>query len=101
MIFAAHQLEEKCIEQHCDIYTTFIDLTKTFDTVSREGLCKIVEKFGCPSKFIAFVSQFHDGMTARVLEDGDPSATFQVTNGVKQGCLGPNTVQHHVLSNPV
>ena len=33
-----------------------------FDTVSREGLWKLMEKFGCPSKFITIVRQLHDGM---------------------------------------
>ena len=64
MIFAARQLQEKCMEQHRDLYTTFIDLTKAFDTVSQEGLWKIMDKFGCPSTFIAIVRQFHDGMMA-------------------------------------
>ena len=87
MIFAARQLQEKCQEQHQDLYTTFVDLTKAFDTVSREGLWRIMEKFGCPSKFINMVRQFHDGMQARVLDNGDCSETFSVTNGVKQGCV--------------
>ena len=34
MIFAARQLQEKCQEQHRDLYTTFVDLTKAFNTVS-------------------------------------------------------------------
>ena len=33
MVFAAHQLQEKCQEQHCDRYTTFVDLLEAFDTV--------------------------------------------------------------------
>jgi len=36
MIFAARQLQEKCQEQNVDLYLTFVDLTKAFDTVSRE-----------------------------------------------------------------
>ena len=87
MIFAERQLQEKCQEQHQDLYTTFVDLTKAFDTVSRKGLWRIMEKFGCPSKFINMVRQFHDGMQARVLDDGDCSEAFPVTNGVKQGCV--------------
>ena len=87
MIFAARQLQEKCMEQHRDLYTTFVDLTKAFDTVSRDGLWRIMKKFGCPSTFIAIVRQFHDGMMARVLDDGEPSEAFTVTNGVKQGCV--------------
>ena len=31
MIFAARQIQEKCREQHRDLYMVFIDLTKAFD----------------------------------------------------------------------
>ena len=34
-------------------YITFADLTKAFDTVSRQVLWKIMAKFGYPAKFIA------------------------------------------------
>ena len=44
-------------------------------------------KFGCPGKFITMVRQFHDGMLALVLDEGDCSDAFPVTNGVKQGCV--------------
>ena len=44
MIFTARQLQEKCQEQNVDLYMTFVDLTKAFDTVSREGLWKIMAK---------------------------------------------------------
>jgi len=87
MVFAARQLQEKSMEQHQDLYMTFVDLTKAFDTVSREGLWKIMSKFGCPDRFVTIVKQFHDGMMARVLDDGSASDPFQVTNGVKQGCV--------------
>ena len=98
MIFTARQFQEKCQEQNMDLCMTFVDLTKAFDTVSREGLWKIMAKFGCLTKFIAMVRQFHNGMLARVQNDGEFSDPFPVTNGVKQGCvLGPNSVQHDVL----
>ena len=42
-------------------------------------------KFGCPPRFI--VRQFHDSMQARVQNDGEFSEPFEVTNGVKQGCV--------------
>ena len=66
---------------------TFLDLTKEFDTDSRDGLRKIMAKFGCPPRFIDMVQQFHDGMQARVQNDGEYSEPFPVTNGVKQGCV--------------
>ena len=92
MIFTARQLQDKCQEQNVDLYMTFVDLTKAFDTVSREGLWKIMAKFGCPAKFIAMVWQFHDGMLARVQNDGEFSDPFPVTNGVKQGCVLASTL---------
>ena len=71
---------------------TFDDLTKAFDTVSREGLWKIMAKIGCPAKLIAMVRQFYDGMLARVQNDGEFSDPFSVTNGVKQGCVLASTL---------
>ena len=50
MIFTARQLQEKCQELNVDLYMAFVDLTKAFDTVSREVLWKLMAKFGCPAK---------------------------------------------------
>ena len=47
--------------------------TKAFNTVSRDGLWKIVAKFGCPPRYIAIERQFHDDMQARVQNDGEYS----------------------------
>ena len=68
MIFAARQLQEKCQEQYDDLFITFINLTKAFDTICRDRLWLIMEKFGCPRKFTALVRQLHDGMRATVLD---------------------------------
>ena len=40
-----------------------------------------------PPVMIFAARQFHDEMTARVLDDGEPSEAFLVTNEVKQGCV--------------
>ena len=69
MICTARQLQEKCQLQNVDLYMAFVDLTKAFDIVSRDGLWKIKAKLGCPPRFIAMVRQFHDSMQARVQND--------------------------------
>ncbi|VDL88102.1 unnamed protein product [Schistocephalus solidus] len=79
MIFAVHQLQENRQEMLTHLYTTFVDLTKVFETVNSDGLRKVMQKFGCPERFTHMVRQLHDGMMAR-----EASA---VTNGVKQGCV--------------
>ena len=78
MIFTARQLQEKCQEQNMDLYMTFVDITKVFDTVSRKGLRKIMAKCGSPTKFIAMVRQYRDDMRARVQNDGEFSDPFPV-----------------------
>ena len=87
MIFAARQVQEKCREQDKDLYITFIDLTKAFDTVNREILWIILKKFGTPPKFLNILKQFHTGMQACVLVGGQQSPSFPVKVGVKQGCV--------------
>ncbi|BHF75665.1 hypothetical protein SprV_0501876100 [Sparganum proliferum] len=62
-------------------------LTKAFNTMDREGLWKIVQKFDCPERFIQMVRQLHDEMTARATDNGVVSRAFAVTNGVKQDCV--------------
>ena len=62
----AFVLQERCIGQNVDLYKTYVDLTKAFDTINRDGLWKIMASFGCPPRFIAVVRKFHDGMQARL-----------------------------------
>lgn len=85
MVFAARQLQEKCQEQNFDLYSTHVDLTKAFDTVSREGLWRIMAKYGCRTKF----RQLHDGTQASFEDGKESSEPFSVSNGVKQGCVSP------------
>ena len=87
IIFVAQQLQEKCSEQHQDLYLAFVDLTKAFDTVNRDLLWNIMRKFGCPPTFIAILQQFHTGMCAQVVMAGSQSSCFPVEVGVKQGCV--------------
>ena len=87
MIFVARLLQEKCREQHRNLYLAFIDLTKAFDTVNRDLLWMVLSKFGCPPHFLTILREFHDGMKARVVIGGQESDPFEVLAGVKQGCV--------------
>ena len=57
MIFVLRQLR---------LYAAFIDLTKAFDTVSRDGLWKVLMKLGCPPKFLAILQQPHERQRGQV-----------------------------------
>ena len=82
MVFVARQLQEKSQEQNIGLYSTYVDLTKAFDMVSRDGIWRIMAKYSCPEKFITIVRQFHDSTHARVQNNGKNSEAFPVTNGV-------------------
>ncbi|KAI8495055.1 hypothetical protein Bbelb_270410 [Branchiostoma belcheri] len=87
MVFVARQLQEKCREQHQELYMVFIDLTKAFASVNRPLLWEVLKRFGCPGKFIAVLKSLHDGAMVRVLGGGDKSDPFPVCTGVRQGCV--------------
>ena len=80
MVFAARQLQEKCQEQNVDLYSTYVDLRKSLDTVNRGSLWRIKAKYGCPPKFITIVHFLHDGMMARFQDDGNSFQPFLVSN---------------------
>ena len=87
MVFSLRQLQEKCREQHLPLYLSFIDLTKAFDLVSRDGLFKILPKIGCPPKLHSMLKSFHTDMKGTILFNGNSSEPFTISNGVKQGCV--------------
>ena len=86
MIFAARQTMEKCREQQRDLHMCFVDLSKAFDTVDRPMLWEILQRSGCPRKFVSLLRQLHDDMVARVRVGNLESDSFGVSRGVKQGC---------------
>ena len=75
------------VGKNADLHSAYVDLTKAFDTVSRDGLWRIMAKKGCPQKFFSIVRPLHDSMLARVQDNGEISQPFPVSNGVKQGCV--------------
>ena len=87
MSFALRQIQEKCMLNGEDLYILFIDLTKAFDTINREGLWLMLERAGCPELFVSLIRSFHDDMSVTVREGSDSSPAFNVTSGTKQGCV--------------
>ena len=87
MIFSIRQLQEKFREQNNPLYVAFIDLTKAFNLVSRDGLFKILAKIRCPPTLLSIVKVFHDNTKGTILHDGATFDPFNILRGVKQGCF--------------
>ena len=76
MVFTLRQLQEKCREQKRPLYLAFVDLTKAFDLVSRDGLFKVLKKIGCPPKLLAIIKSFYDNTHGSDCWGGETSKTF-------------------------
>ena len=86
MVFCVRQLVEKTIEHHSKIFLLFVDLHKAYDSVPREALWCALRKYGVPDCLVDLVRSFHDGMVASVVVGGEQAPSFQVRNGLRQGC---------------
>ena len=69
------------------LHIAFIDLTKVFDRVSRDGIFKVLPKIGCPPKLQSMIESFHTDMKGTVQFNDSFSEPFEIRNGVKQGCV--------------
>ncbi|VDL99717.1 unnamed protein product [Schistocephalus solidus] len=81
-----------------NLYTTFVELTKAFDTGGHDGRWKMMQKVKCLDIFTHRVHQLHNWLGARVTDNERASEAFAVTNGMKQGCVLAPTVFGLMLS---
>ena len=86
MIFVARQLLEKAREHQESLFTLFVDLRKAYDSVPREALWQVLERCGVPPKMLKVVKSFHVGMQAMVRVGDSMSDSFELSNGLRQGC---------------
>lgn len=87
MILSAKQIQEKCLEQIQNLYILFVDLTKAFDTVTRDDHWMTLHKRGCPEKVVAVLRSFHEGMLIHEHECGKSSEPFPVSDETRHRCV--------------
>ena len=59
MIFAARQLVEKSREHDGSLFVLFVDLRKAYDSIPREAMWGVLEKYGVPPNMLSVVRSFH------------------------------------------
>ena len=65
----------------------FIDLRKAYDSIPRQALWCVLEKYGIPPTMLSVMCSLHEGMRAGVTVDGQVASEFEVCNGLIQGCV--------------
>ena len=78
---------EQSKEFNSPLYAVFIDFEKAFDSLDREVLWQLMKHYGIPEKIITIIRNTYRGMQCRVVHEGKLTESFEVTTGVRQGCL--------------
>ena len=79
-IFTVKMALQKRHEHGLSTWAVFIDLVKAFDSVPREGLFSVLEKFGIPPKMLRLIIRFHSDLIVKV-NIGDKDVGFDSTTG--------------------
>ena len=66
MIYVARQLVEKAWEHNDTLYMLFANLRKSYDSVLREALWRVMEKYGVSLKLLSITKSFHKWMQEEV-----------------------------------
>ena len=95
---------EKAREFQKDIYFSFIDYAKVFDSVDHNKLWKILKEMGIPHHLTCLWRNLYTGQEATVRTGYGTIDWFQIKKGVHQGCkLSPclfNLCAEYIMWNP-
>ena len=86
-IATLRSIVEQSIEWISSLYINFVDYEKAFDSVDRETLWKVLRHCGVPKKLDNMIKNSYEGMSCRVIHEGQLTKNFEVMTGVRQGCL--------------
>ena len=67
-----------------DTWVLFVDLVKAFDSVPRDGVLKVLAKYGVPGKMLNWIKRIYEKVIVKVKIE-DASDEFASCTGVKQG----------------
>jgi hypothetical protein len=86
-MFVVRQLVAKSREFRSPLAMAFIDLAKAYDTINRTALWQVLAYYGVDHHIISLLRDLHTGTQAAVRLDGTLGEWFDVTSGVRQGCV--------------
>jgi hypothetical protein len=73
------------VEQGNNVYVSFLDSTKAFDTVWRNGLMLKLYELGIKGKIWSLINDCHQGTSSAIIVNQTQSRWFSVDKGVRQG----------------
>ena len=86
-VFAVRQVCEKYLTNVKDVFWTFVNLERAYDTIDRHGMWQILRVYGVGGKLLKAVQRFYVDSRVCVLVGNDVSEWFTVNVGLRQGCV--------------
>ena len=78
---------EQTMEWQTPLYVCFIDFEKAFDSVDRQAICDILRHYSVPDKIISVIRRLYEGFACQVIHSGRLLEDFDISTGVRQGCM--------------
>ncbi|VDO19666.1 unnamed protein product [Heligmosomoides polygyrus] len=86
-IFTLRNIIEQCLEYRYPLHINFVDFKKAFDSVHRESLWEILKLYGVPTTFVEIFRSLYQNSMCCVKTTLGNTSYFEVTTGVRQGCV--------------
>ena len=86
-IFNLRMIMEKAREHNTPLYLAFVDYKKAFDSVKHRKLWRLLRRMGVCATTVRTMKSLYSSQTAAVKVEGELSDWFDVSKGVRQGCL--------------
>ena len=86
-IATLHISIEQTLEWNSPLYINFVDYEKAFDSMHRVTVCKLLRNHGVSTKFVNMIKSSYEGMTCRVIHEGQLTNQCVIKTGVRKGCL--------------
>ena len=78
---------EQSLEWNTGLHLVFVDFERAFDSVDSDVIWQILWHYGVREKVVDVIRCFYSGFERDVIHNGFLTKPFQVTTGVRQGCL--------------
>lgn len=78
---------EQASEWQREMYLTFVDFEKAFDTLRWDSIWSRLQEIGVPDKIINIIRALYRNYSCKVTHNGLVSEDIAVHAGVRQGCL--------------
>ena len=86
-IFVVNEMIERKKNEGGKLYLGFLDIEKAYDRVSREMLCKVLEKVGLSEKIVNIIRSMYEDTKAKYRLGNIETEWVRSERGVRQGCI--------------